>query len=74
MFAKLIITCQSRDFGRSARRLNISKPHKKLKKNGGNIKFIMLKQRTCSLKSELFKLKMFLFLLANKLFRWFTVL
>ena len=31
MFAKLIITCQSRDFGQSARRLTISKPHKKIK-------------------------------------------
>ena len=31
MFGKLIITCQSRDFGRSARRLTISKPHKELK-------------------------------------------
>ena len=29
MFAKLIITCQSRDFGPSARRLTILKLHKK---------------------------------------------
>ena len=29
MFAKLIFTCQLREFGRSGRRLTISKPHKK---------------------------------------------
>ena len=47
MSAKLIITCRSRDLGRSARRLTISKPHKKDNKNGQNLKFIILKQTTC---------------------------
>ena len=46
MSAKLIITRRSRDLGRSARRLTISKPHKKDNKNGQNLKLIILKQ-TC---------------------------